>query len=174
VGDFIAVGDFNGTVEKVGLKTTRLRSLSGEQLIITNSDLLQSRIRNYKRMTERRAVFNFGVEYDTPEPTVAAIPGVVRDIVESVERVRFDRAHFKAFGPSSLDYEVVYWVLDPDFNRYMDVQQHINLALLARFHEMGVSFAFPTQTMMVRGAGGDGVMIPQSSRASVDEPDGHD
>jgi small-conductance mechanosensitive channel len=169
VGDSIAVGDFSGTVEKVGLKTTRLRSQSGEQLILSNNDLLQSRIRNYKRMTERRAVFNFGVEYGTPGPELSGIPALVREIVEREKPVRFDRAHFTRFGPSSLDFEVVYWVLDPDYNLYMDIQQRINLALLASFRAMGVSFALPTQTMMVRDADDDGATRRQP-RASVERP----
>ena len=171
VGDAIAVGDFSGTVEKVGLKTTRLRSASGEQLIMANNDLLQSRIRNFKRMSERRAVFGFGVEYGTPGPALAGIPAMVRGIVEREKPVRFDRAHFTRFGPSSLDFEVVYWVLDPDYTLYMDIQQRINLALLARFREMNISFALPTQTMMVRSANDDGsVPRPQAHPSASELP----
>lgn len=147
-GDFIVVGDMSGTVEKVGLKTTRLRSISGEQLVFSNSDLLQSRVRNYKRMFERRVVFNFGVVYQTTRAQVAAIPSLVREAVEAQEDVRFDRAHFKAFGASSLDFEVVYYVLTSDYTLYMDRQQAINLAVLDAFAAEGIDFAYPTQTLI--------------------------
>ena len=149
IGDFIIVGDFLGTVEHIGLKTTRLRSLSGEQLVFGNGDLLGSRIRNYKRMAERRIVFSFGVVYQTPADRLEAIPGIVREIVESQAKTRFDRAHFKAFGDFSLNFEVVYYVLEPDYTLYMDIQQQINLALYRRLEEEGIEFAYPTQTLYV-------------------------
>jgi small-conductance mechanosensitive channel len=156
VGDFIIVGDFLGSVENIGLKTTRIRSLSGEQLVFPNSDLLNSRIRNYKRMTERRIVFAFGVIYQTAADKLAAIPGLVREIIAAQPQARFDRAHFKAFGDSSLDFEVVYWVTDPDYNLYMDIQQAINLGLFRRFQAEGIEFAYPTQTLYVEKLGGGG------------------
>lgn len=149
VGDFIIVGDLLGTVERVGLKTTRVRSLSGEQLVFSNSDLLASRIRNFKRMFERRVVFSFGVVYQTPYEVLKAIPPMVREIVESQEDTRFDRAHFKEYGDSSLVFEVVYFVLVPDFNVYMDRQQEINLEIYRRFEERRISFAYPTRTLHV-------------------------
>ncbi|MDX2130805.1 MAG: mechanosensitive ion channel family protein [Planctomycetota bacterium] len=149
VGDFIIVGQQMGTVEEIGIKTTRVRALSGEQLIFTNTDLLSSRIQNYKRMRERRVVFKFGVEYGTPPETLEAISRAVREIISAQSGVRFDRAHFQGFGASSLDYEVVYWMLDPDYNKYMDMQQAINLELVRRLGEMRVNFAFPTQTLHV-------------------------
>ena len=154
IGDFIIVGDFLGTVEHIGLKTTRLRSLSGEQLVFSNGDLLSSRVRNYKRMAERRIVFGFGVVYQTPAGQLEAIPGMVREVIESLEKTRFDRAHFKGFGNFSLDFEVVYYVLVPDYNIYMDIQQQINLALYRQFEEKGIEFAYPTQTLYVVGQGG--------------------
>jgi small-conductance mechanosensitive channel len=147
IGDFIIVGEHMGTVEYVGLKTTRLRSLSGEQLIFANDDLLRSRIRNYKRMFERRVVFGLGVLYQTPPDKLERIPGLLRAIVEAQRPVRFDRAHFKEFGAFSLNFEIVYWVLDPDFNVYMDVQQAVNLAIFKRFAQEGIAFAYPTQTL---------------------------
>lgn len=152
VGDFIIVDDYMGTVEHVGLKTTRVRSLSGEQLIFSNSDLLKARLRNYKRMSERRALFAFGVLYSTTPEQMADIPPLVRRIIESQPLTRFDRAHFKDFGDSSLNFEVVYWMLDPDFNRYMDTQQQINLQLLRELGARGIGFAFPTRTVAVEGA----------------------
>jgi small-conductance mechanosensitive channel len=150
LGDFIIVGDQMGSVEKVGLKTTRVRALSGEQLIFPNTDLLQSRVRNFKRMAERRVVFTVGVTYETPQAKVATIPEMIRNIVESQEQVRFDRSHFKEFGDFSLNVETVYYVLVPDYNVYMDVQQAINLALFEAFAAKGIEFAYPTQTLFVQ------------------------
>jgi small-conductance mechanosensitive channel len=149
IGDFIIVDDLMGVVEKIGVKTTRLRSLSGEQLIFANSDLLNSRVRNYKRMFERRVVFGFGVLYQTTPDQLEAIPPLVKDIIEDLDETRFDRAHFKGFGDSSLDFEVVYYVLTPDYNAYMDSQQAINLALCRAFAERGVEFAYPTRTLFI-------------------------
>jgi small-conductance mechanosensitive channel len=154
IGDFIIVGDHMGTVERVGLKTTRLRSLSGEQLIFSNSDLLGSRIRNYKRMSERRAAFTVGVTYGTAPEDVERIPTLLRDAVEAQEHTRFERSHFKSFGPSSLDFETVYHMLVPDYDVFMDTQQAINLRLYAEFAEEGIEFAYPTQTLHVHRAGG--------------------
>lgn len=150
VGDFIVVDSIAGTVEYIGLKTTRVRSLDGQQVVFANADLLKSRINNYKRLYERRVLFGFGVLYSTPVDTLAAVPGWVRAIVEGLDGTRFDRAHVKGFGASSIDFEVVYFVLDPDYNRYMDVQQAINLALVQRFAAERIEFAFPTRTVHVQ------------------------
>lgn len=152
--DFLIVGDFLGSVEHIGLKTTRLRSLSGEQLVFSNADLLGSRIRNYGRMFERRVVFTLGVVYQTPRSKIEAIPGIIRAAIESQERTRFDRAHFKAFGPYSLDFEAVYYVLVPDYTAYMDIQQAINLFIHERFEAEGIEFAYPSQTLYVVPEGG--------------------
>ncbi|MDX8411940.1 MAG: mechanosensitive ion channel family protein [Mariprofundaceae bacterium] len=149
IGDFIIVGDLMGTVEHIGLKTTRIRSLSGEQLVFSNNDLLSSRIRNFKRMYERRVVFAFGLVYQTRYEQLVEIPGMVKAIIEAREHTRFDRAHFKNYGDSSLDFEVVYYVLVPDYNAYMDIQQAINLALFKQFEEKGLDFAYPTRTLYV-------------------------
>ncbi len=157
-GDSLAVGDDIGTVEHIGLKSTRLRSLSGEQIVFANGDLLASRVRNYRRMAERRVAFGFGVTYGTARAELEAIPGLVREAVEQgspdLAPLRFGRAHFKAFGDSSLGFEVVYHVLDPDYDRYMDAQQAINLGLVAAFEEWGIEFAFPTRTLHVETAPG--------------------
>ena len=150
VGDFIVVDQLKGTVEHVGLKTTRLRSLGGEQLIFSNNDLLKSRIQNFKRMTERRVVFGFGVTYQTPSSKLLLINDIVREIVEKQEQVSFDRVHFKKFGDSALNYEVVYIVKDQDYNLYMNIQQAINLELFRRFQEEKIEFAYPTQTLFVQ------------------------
>mgnify|MGYP006266720535 CR=1 FL=1 len=147
IGDFVISGDILGTVERIGVKTTRIRSLGGEEITVSNADLTGSRLRNYKRMEERRIVFGFGVLYETPAEELRAIPDVVREIVERQELVRFDRAHFKAFGNYSLDFEVVYYVLSPDYTTYMNIQQEINFQIFETFEERGVGFAYPTTTV---------------------------
>lgn len=149
VGDFIVVDGLAGTVEHIGLKSTRVRALSGEQLVFSNADLLGSRIHNYKRMQQRRVVFSIGVTYDTPPEKVAAIPGTIREVIEARENTRFDRAHFHRLGDSALEFEVVYYVLTADYNVYMDIQQAINLDLMRRFAADGIEFAFPTRTLYV-------------------------
>ncbi|MDB5938614.1 MAG: MscS Mechanosensitive ion channel [Polaromonas sp.] len=147
VGDFIGIDSFVGTVQFIGLKTTRIRSLNGEQIIISNTDLLKQVVKNYKRMEERRIVFKFGVTYSATPEQAEAIPGIVKRLVESNRTLRFDRAHFMGFGESSLDYEVVYIVTDPDYNLYMDAQQVLNLQLMRELAALGVDFAFPTRTV---------------------------
>lgn len=154
IGDFIVVGDMAGNVEHVGLKTTRVRSLSGEQLIFSNSDLLSTRVRNFKRMWERRIVFRLGVIYQTPRDQVERIPGMLRSAVEDQDMARFDRAHFVAFGPSSLDFEVVFYVKSPEYGVYMDTQQAINLGIIDRFRGEDIEFAYPTQTLFIEKLGG--------------------
>lgn len=142
LGDFISVGNEMGTVQQIGLKTTRVRSLSGEQLVFSNNDLLQSRIRNFKRMEQRRVVFTIGVTYGTPQAQLAAIPAVVRTIIEQGSgQTRFDRAHLHKFSELALQFEVVYYVLSPDFNLYMDIQQRINFALIEHFERERIEFA---------------------------------
>jgi small-conductance mechanosensitive channel len=149
IGDFIIVGELMGTVETIGLKTTRVRSLYGEELIFSNSDLLNSRIRNYKGMARRLVTFSLGVTYETPAEKLTAIPGMIEAIIEAEPNVSFDRAHFKDFGDFSLNFEVVYHVNDSDYTLYMDVQQAINLALFRQFTEEGIEFAYPTQVLYV-------------------------
>lgn len=149
IGDFIIVDQYLGTVEHIGLKTTRIRSLSGEQVIFSNADLLRSRIRNFKRMYERRVVFSVGVTYQTPYDKLAKIGSMMREIIESQNDTRFDRAHFQSYGDSALVFEVVYFVRKPDYNIYMDIQQAINLEIYRRFKEEGIEFAYPTRTLYV-------------------------
>jgi small-conductance mechanosensitive channel len=157
VGDSISVDTMTGTVENVGLKTTRIRSVNGEQLIFSNADLLKSRIRNFKRMQERRVVMTIGVAYDTTPDTVARIPDMLREAVEAQERVRFDRSHFMSYGESALMFETVYFVLTSDYLTFANVNQAVNLAVLRRFTAEKVEFAFPTRTIVVRGYAPDAV-----------------
>ncbi len=149
IGDFIVVDDLQGTVEHVGLKTTRVRGLGGEQLVFANSDLLKSRIRNYKRMEERRIAFLLGVAYQTPVEKLERIPAIVRQVVEAQKNCRFDRSHFAAYGDFALRFETVYYVTSADYAVYMDVHHAINLALLSRFRQEGIAFAYPTQRVFL-------------------------
>ncbi|MFH1772436.1 MAG: mechanosensitive ion channel family protein [Candidatus Omnitrophota bacterium] len=154
VGDFIIVDDYLGAVEHIGIKTTRVRSLGGEQLIFSNTDLTDSRVRNYKRMEKRRVVFRVGVTYDTPLDKLKIIPKKIEETVKSVKDTVFDRAHFFSYGDFSLVFEVAYYVMGGDYNKYMDIQQEINFSVKEKFEEIDVEFAFPTQTLYVNKAAG--------------------
>ncbi len=147
VGHFINFGNIYGTVRHVGVKTTRLAALSGEEVIVGNADLLKNTVHNYGRMSTRRIVFGFGVTYDTDRQLLRQIPDMVHEIIDSLDDMRFDRAHFKSFGDSSLDFEVVYTMTNPDYGLFMDRQQVINLTLMDRFDEAGIEIAFPTRTL---------------------------
>lgn len=162
VGDTIIVDTYVGTVEHIGLKTTRVRSLGGEQIIFGNAELLKARVRNMRRMYERRVLFSLDVSYDTPRATLAHIPQMIREIIESREPVRFDRCHFSAFVESALRIETVYWVLDPDYVRHMDIQQSIFLEVLDRFRAEGIVFAYPTRTIRHEGVGAVGTAVATS------------
>lgn len=167
VGDVIVVDQFQGTVENIGLRSTRVRSLTGEQIIFSNADLLRSRILNYRRMVERRVTFVLGVTYDTPPDTVARIPALLGEIVTAQEFARLDRTHFRGFADSALEFETVYFMLTDDYTQYMDAQQAINLAILRRFQADGIDFAYPTRTLIMHeGEAGD----PQSDRTRVAMP----
>ena len=150
VGDFIVVDNVKGTVEHVGLKTTRLRSLGGEQIVVSNSDLLRSRVSNYRRMQERRVVFHLDVTYDTAPDKVERIPAIVREVVGTQNPTRFDRCHFLAWMDSALRIETVYYVLDADYTRFADIQHAINIELLRRFAAEKIEFAFPSRTVIVK------------------------
>jgi len=154
VGDFIVFGSVAGTVEQVGVKTSRIRSLGGEQIVMSNTELLKQTVSNYKRLRERRIVFGFRLTYATTPEQAEQVVAIVRRIVEQSDRLRFDRAHLKAFGENALEYEVVYIVLAPDFNVYMDEQQRINLALMRELAGLGVSFAVPARSLVVTRADG--------------------
>lgn len=149
VGDFINVGDKVGTVEYTGIKTTRLRALTGEQLVFSNTDLTNSRIHNFKKMQERRVLFRLGVVYQTPAAQLEEISKIVRQIIESHKDVRFDRGHFASYGDFSLNFEFVYFVIGSEYVKYMDTQQSINLEIYNEFEKRGIEFAYPTQTLFV-------------------------
>jgi small-conductance mechanosensitive channel len=147
IGDFLMIDDFAGTVEHIGVKTTRIRSLDGEQVIFSNKALTSSRIQNYKRMYRRRIAFQIGVTYDTPLEKLRQIPPMVETAIVNTEGATFDRAHFFVYGDFSLIYEIVYYVNSSDYNIYMDVQQIINFKIKEEFEQKAIEFAFPTQTL---------------------------
>ena len=149
IGDFIIIGDFLGSVEHIGIKTTRIRSLGGEQLIFSNSDLTNSRVRNYKRMDKRRVVFKLGVTYQTSSNLLKEMPVIIKNIIQNINDVIFDRAHFSSYGDFSLIFEVVYYIMGSDYTKYMDIQQEINFAIKEEFERRGIEFAYPTQTLYV-------------------------
>ncbi len=153
LGDFIIIDDLMGTVEHIGVKTTRLRSLNGEQLIISNTNLTNARVRNFKRMRQRRIVFKLGITYQTSTAQLKEIPGLLKNIIAGIKGASFDRAHFLSYGDFALVFEVVYIVLDSDFNHYADIQQEINLKIKEEFERRRIEFAYPTQTVFVRTAG---------------------
>lgn len=153
IGDFIIINDYLGAVEHVGIKTTRIRSLGGEQLIFSNTDLTNSRVRNYKRMEKRRVVFKIGVVYQTPLKQLQEIPGIIENIIKNTKDTAFDRAHFFSYGDFSLIFEIVYYVMGADYNKYMDTQQQINFAIKKEFEERHIEFAYPTQTLYINKEG---------------------
>lgn len=153
VGDFIIIDDIAGTVEYIGLKSTRIASLSGQQVVFSNSDMLKSRVHNYKRMQMRRILFEIKVSRDINQRQLHLIPDILREAIEAQPHARFDRAHFRGFGASSLDFESVYFVDTSDYNVYMDVQQEINFVLFDRFAAEGIALAYPVQTVRLDEAG---------------------
>jgi len=155
VGDFLVIDDCQGTIEHIGVKSTRMRSLTGEQIILGNSDLLKARVRNFGRMLERRVLFQLDVHYGTPVAALAAVPGAVREIIEATPDVRFDRCHLLRCAPTTLQFEVVFFVTTSDYQVYANAQQSINLRILERFRAAGVTFAAvaPTPVRLERPAG---------------------
>ncbi len=146
IGDALTVDDVQGTVENIGVKSTRLRSVNGEQIILANADILKARLRNFGRLHERRSLFRLEVHYDTPVAALAAVPRAVREIIEATPQTRFGRCHLLSCGGPSLQFEVVFFVTNPDYQAYADAQQAVNLRILERFRELGVIFmgAMPT------------------------------
>jgi small-conductance mechanosensitive channel len=149
IGDFIIVGDKMGEVEMVGIKTTRLRAIGGEQLVFSNKDLTDSRVHNFKKMARRRVVFKLGMIYQTPSEKLKAIPQIVKGIIDKQNDATFDRGHFASYGDFSLDFEFVYYVTGADYAKYMDIQQAINLDIFETFERENIEFAYPSQTLFV-------------------------
>jgi small-conductance mechanosensitive channel len=149
VGDFIIIDDYMGSIEHIGIKTTKVRSLGGEQLIFSNSDLTNSRIRNYKRMEKRRVLFSLGVIYQTTSEQLKEIPGIIKKSIDETEMSEFDRAHFVSYGDFSLNFDIVYYVLSGDYGKYRDIQQEINFTIKEEFEKRGIEFAYPTQSLFI-------------------------
>ncbi len=163
VGEFIAFGDDRGTVTKVGIKSTRIQSLSGEELAVSNADLLKNLVHNYSRMQRRRITFGFRVPYDTPREKVQTLVERVQQIITDEKQTSLDRGHFKGFGEYGFDFEFVYYVLSSDYTLYMDAQQSINLNILAVFDELGLSFAIPAR--MLHAFAPDGTPVVQTAHS---------
>lgn len=152
IGDFVIVGDHMGVIERFGIKTTRIASLGGEQIVVSNKDLTDSRVRNFKRMAKRRVVFRLGVTYQTPAALLREIPGIVADVFREIEGATLDRVHFFSYGDFSLIHEIVYYVDGNDYTRYMDIQQKVNLRIHEEFGKRRIEFAYPTQTLYMNKA----------------------
>ncbi len=150
IGDYIVIGDDGGTVEHIGMKTTRLRTLRGEQLVVSNRELTTERVQNFGRLHRRRELFTIGVEYETPQKLLKQIPDIIATAIEGRDEVEFDRAHLVGFGDSSINYEVVYYVNSDDFTLYMNIKQDINLTLFNALTEKGIAMAYPTQVIHVK------------------------
>ena len=150
IGDFIVIGTDSGTVEKIGIKTTRIRTLQGEELVVSNAELTSVRVQNFKKMQERRVVAKFGITYETPQDLVHQVPDIVNHIFEALERGRLNRVHFTSFGDSALIFEVVYFIESADYTEYLNIQQAFNFELMSRFADLGIGFAYPTQTIYTK------------------------
>ncbi len=153
IGDFIVVGPQSGTVEHIGVKTTRLRSLDGEQIVMANSDITKSRIQNYKTMKERRVLFHLMVDFETEHDKLARLPQMLEEIINGTQVARFGRAHFVAFREYYLDYEVVYFIEGDDYDEYLDAHHQINLKILEALQKEGIHFAYPTRNVNLNQVG---------------------
>lgn len=150
IGDYITIDNFSGTIEHIGVKTTRIRSLSGEQLVFSNSDLTTSRVRNYKRMEKRRVNFTISVTYETEYDVLVSIPDIIAGIIKKIDNVQLERSHFSSYGDYGLIFETVYYVLTSDYIQYMNIQQEINLKINYVFRQQKIEFAYPTQVVLLR------------------------
>ena len=150
VGDFIVVGNYSGTVRKIGIKSTRLQLLQGEELVISNRELTTTSLRNFKKLKKRRVVFKLTIAADTPLEKLKKIPDMIKGIVEGAQQAEFERVHLIEFGDFSLNFEVVYYMKTPNYDRYMDTQQEINFGILEIFEKEGIAMPFPTQTILLQ------------------------
>lgn len=150
IGDFIILNNNAGVVEKIGIKTSHIRSLDGQQLVMPNAEMTKAVIQNFKRLERRRVVFSIGVVYNTPAEKLRRIPAMIKGIVSAQPSVDFDRAHMKGFGDFSVLYEIVYYINSPDYVLFMDTQQEICLRMFEQFEAAGIEFAYPTQTLYLK------------------------
>lgn len=149
-GDYIVTSGYQGVVEKIGIKTTHVRSLDGQQLIMPNAELARSVIQNFKRLERRRVVFTIGVVYATPAPLLRAVPGLIQAVFADREEAEFERVHLVSFGDFSINYEIVYYVNSADFLLYRDLHHAVCIDVFTAFEKAGIAFAFPTQTLFVK------------------------
>jgi len=149
IGDFIVMGDKMGTVERIGIKTSHVRSISGEQLVMPNAELVKSVIHNFKRLEKRRVIFKVGVSYSTSAENLSAIPTIIRDAILVHEKTTVDRSHLQGFGESSINFETIYFVESAEYNVYMDINQAVCMQVLQQFRHIGIEIAFPTRTLFV-------------------------
>lgn len=147
IGDFIVVGDHSGTVTNIGIKSTRIRLLQGEELVISNQELTSSHVRNFRKLERRRITFTIGVTYNTPLSKLKKIPQIISRIIQDIELAELDQVHFTEFGDFSLKFLVIYYVRVADYNKYLETQETINFAIKESFEEEGIEMAFPTQTL---------------------------
>ncbi len=170
-GDFIVTGEHSGVVEKIGIKTTHVRSLDGQQLVMPNAEMAKSVIQNFKRLERRRVVFVLGVVYNTPVRLLRQLPVIVRETIGSKEMAGFDRVHLVSFGDFSINYEIVYYVESADFLLYRDLHHSVCLDLFEAFEKAGIGFAYPTQTVYINTSGSREDLPPaqdfRDSRAEV-------
>ncbi len=152
IGDFVVIGEDNGNIEKIGVKTTRIKTLEGHELVISNKELTNVRVNNFQRMHRRRVVSVFGLTYETSKEKLVRVLEIVEQIVKDTDKAELDRVHFKEFGDFSLNYELVYFVESPDYNIYMDIQEKINFAMKEQIEKEGVEFAYPTQLVYVKNS----------------------
>lgn len=152
IGDFIIIGDDMGVVEKIGIKSTRIRTLQGEELVVSNNELVNARVQNFKKMRERRVVYTFGITYETAPEKVKRVDGIVKDIFDNLDGARLDRVHLFEFGDFALQFELVFFITSADYNHYMDIRQDFNFQLMDRFSAEGIQFAYPTQTIYTRSS----------------------
>jgi small-conductance mechanosensitive channel len=165
IGDYIVVGEHSGTVEKIGIKTSHVRSLDGQQLVMPNAEMVKSIIQNYKRLMRRRMVFMIRVTYQTTADQLRKIPGMVRDIIDNYDPVTFDRAHFKAFSEYSIDFEIVYYIDSADFTVFMDTHQGISMDIFEKFRNEKIEFASPTVQTFIRNQNGKTEILPLKEEA---------
>ena len=149
-GDFIVAGDISGTVNKIGLRSTRIKALQGEEIVVPNSKLGSAQIQNFRKLKERRISFSLGVAYETSSDKLKKIPGIIKKIIESKKSARFDRAHFTTYADSSLVFDIVYFVESPDYVKYLNINQAINMGIKEAFEKEGISMAYPTQTLYLK------------------------
>lgn len=168
VGDFLTIDAFNGTVDRIGIKTTRLRSETGELIVMSNADILKSRVRNFGRAQELRILTTLRVAYDTPADKLRAIPELAAKIVGEQAFARFERCHLKNFGEWALQFELSYFRRNPDEHPLLDLQQAVNFRIIEEFARLGIEFALPTQKMIAIGDAADSAATP--ARAAADVP----